>query len=87
MTYKLEFYPKVEKQLIKINKPERKKIFEKILLLKRNPFPKNSRKLIHSNGYYRLRIGNYRAVYRVDDKIYLISVVSVKHRSDVYKNL
>jgi mRNA interferase RelE/StbE len=84
--YELVYYGKAEKQLAGINKNEARVIFGKISELKANPRPQMALKL---KGYdcYRLRIGDYRAIYKIIDKNKQIIVLAIKHRSEAYKNL
>ncbi|PZO18982.1 MAG: hypothetical protein DCF25_09055 [Leptolyngbya foveolarum] len=37
--------------------------------------------------YFRIRVGNYRVVYSANDKVLMVVVIRVGHRSEVYKNL
>lgn len=83
--YKLIYYGKTEKQFAKINKKELKVIIRKTGALKTDPRPVNALKLINSADYYRLRVGDYRVVYRINDKNKEIYIVAVKHRSEAYK--
>ena len=79
------YYGKTEKQLCRINNKELKTIAIKISALKTNPRPANAIKLINSADYYRLRIGDCRAIYQINDKEKEIYIVAVNHRSEVYK--
>ena len=45
------------------------RIISKIELLAKNPRPRGSRKLSGGNDEWRIRVGNYRAIYTIDDKI------------------
>ena len=47
--------------------------------------PGGVRKLRSSTNLWRLRVGDYRVVYSVDDDRRLIDVVAVRHRSDAYR--
>jgi len=84
--YKVLYYSRAEKELSKINKKEAKIIYEKISRLKFDPHPQMS---IKSKGhdYYRLRIGNYRAIYEIDETSIRVLVITIKHRSEAYLNL
>jgi mRNA interferase RelE/StbE len=55
--------------------------------LKKNPQGIGVKKLVGMENLYRLRVGDYRVVYTLDDTILLILVVKIAHRKDVYKNL
>ena len=62
------------------------KIARCILGLAENPRPKNSKKLkASSSNLWRIRIGDYRVVYTIDDKIEIVDVQKVGHRKDIYK--
>lgn len=61
------------------------KIGLEIQKLARDPFPINSKKLQFRNSTYRIRVGDYRAIYELDTKNSQIGVVKIRHRKDVYK--
>ena len=51
-----------------------------------NPRPPGSKKLKGSSEYlWRIRIGDYRVIYLIDDKIKIINVRRVAHRRDIYR--
>ena len=56
----------------------------KIEELKYNPYPANSKKLKESIGY-RLRVGDYRILYTVDNIIQIIEIYKIGHRKNIYK--
>ena len=56
----------------------------KIEELKYNPFPINSKKLKEGLGY-RLRVGDYRILYTVDNVVQIIEIYKIGHRKDVYR--
>ncbi len=60
------------------------KIKKKILILSANPRPFGAIKLTQEEGY-RLRIGDYRILYRIDDKLKEVIIYRVKHRKEVYR--
>lgn len=39
------------------------------------------------NGYRRLRVGDYRIVYRIDKAANTVTIIAIKHRKDVYRDL
>jgi mRNA interferase RelE/StbE len=63
------------------------RIFRKIQLLRTDPLPENSRKLSGSSGLFRLRVGHYRVLYGVDKVSGIITILSVLHRKEAYRNL
>ncbi|MBT3207933.1 MAG: type II toxin-antitoxin system RelE/ParE family toxin [Bacteroidetes bacterium] len=51
-----------------------------------DPFPVNKcKKLKGTEKSYRLRVGNYRVIYEVENLIKVVTVYHVRHRKDVYK--
>lgn len=63
---------------------------ERIILksesLAENPYPSGVKKLKGSEDiFWRVRVGNYRVIYSVDDEIKIIDIRKVGHRKDIYK--
>ena len=61
------------------------RIHAKILDLRDDPRPHGSRKLSGNLEGWRVRVGDYRILYQVDDTVETIAVVRVRHRRDVYR--
>jgi mRNA interferase RelE/StbE len=55
--------------------------------LARDPFPRGTVKLIGAENLYRIRVGNYRIIYSVDNPAKLIFVHYVRHRREAYRDL
>lgn len=56
-----------------------------ILKLSEQPRPKGSRKINPlSSNLWRIRIGDYRVVYSIDDMVRIVDVKKVGHRKDIY---
>ena len=85
MIYQIEFTRIAYKGLEAIVSADRVRIGKKIDALSRNPRPKGCRKLEGEDGLYRVRIGDYRVVYLVEDARLVILVVHIGHRRDVYR--
>ena len=60
------------------------RLCEAIRRLAKNPRPFGSQKLTDDGGY-RIRIGDYRILYRIDDKGKKVFVYKIRHRREVYK--
>jgi mRNA interferase RelE/StbE len=84
LEYTVKIIPKAEKEFLKLAKIERNKIRKKILSLAENPKPFGSQKLKETD-YFRIRIGDYRIIYSIDDELRLVKVLSIAHRKDVYR--
>lgn len=74
----------VIKQLALIHSTDYKKIRTAINALADNPQPYGYLKL-KGRDAYRIRVGNYRVIYEVEDKILKIFIITVAHRKDVYE--
>ena len=82
--YRIQVKKTAEKELGKIPKKELLKILEKIEGLSDNPHPAESMKLSNQDKY-RVRVGNYRILYRVEDNILTVFVIKIGHRKDIYR--
>ncbi len=83
--YKIEWRKSAVKEFEKLPKKEKAALIEKILSLSTDPQPMNSVKLVGSDDSYRIRHGNFRVVYQIDDGVLVILIVRVAHRREVYK--
>ena len=82
--YKILIKKSVSKDLKKIPKKDIKRILNAIQGLANEPRPPQSKKL-SGQERYRLRQGNYRILYSIEDEELIICVVKVGNRRDVYK--
>jgi mRNA interferase RelE/StbE len=82
--YRIEFRPAALRELRKIDRSTQPRIHGAISLLAIDPRPPASRPLRGRDGY-RLRVGDYRVIYTIDDGVLLIVVVTLGHRRDVYE--
>jgi mRNA interferase RelE/StbE len=87
VSYKLIFKPSVEKDLRSLPQAVVKRVVGRIEALGESPFPHGSIKLAGAEELYRLRVGDYRIVYAVDQDLRQIVVCYVRHRRDVYRRL
>ncbi len=87
MTYRVELKPSVVESLAKIPLSDRKKIARKIDSLSENPRPRGVVKLAGEESLYRIRSGDYRIIYQIQDEQLLVLVVRVGQRGDVYRHL
>ncbi len=74
-----------EKQLESFPKQIANTITAKIDALATNPHPHGSIKLEGSEKEYRIRSGDYRIIYRIENALLIIEVIRIAHRRDVYK--
>ena len=82
--YKIQVKKSAEKELGKIPKKELLKILDKIKNLSDDPHPPGSIKLTNQKKY-RVRVGNYRVLYTIEDNILTIFIVKIGHRKHIYR--
>lgn len=82
-TYSFKFEKAAQKFLEKQDKQQRIRLYKAIYKL---PYGNDIKKL---KGYnlYRLRVGDYRIIYAIDNGIHLINIENIDNRGDVYKNI
>jgi len=86
-SYSLSFKNSVEKDLRKIPHESIPRIFEHIEKLSTDPFPYDTRKIAGAESLYRIRIGDYRIIYRVVHESREVIVFYIRHRSVAYRGL
>jgi mRNA interferase RelE/StbE len=82
--YKVYFKESVEKDFSTIPKKDLQKIIRRIETLSQDPRPQGHEKLTGQERY-RVRQGNYRIVYSIQDQELTVWVVKVGHRKEVYR--
>ena len=83
--YNVHLKKSAEKDLRRIEKSRVPRLIAAIEKLEENPRPQGCRKLVGSDNSYRIRIGDYRVVYLVEDAVCIVEVERVRHRKDVYR--
>ena len=84
--YRLIIKPSASKELQSItDKDTLLRLIERIKLLQVQPRPSESEKLAGRLSLYRVRQGNYRVIYSVDDQSHVVDIIKVGHRRDVYR--
>ena len=87
MTYSIEFRPSVLKSLKRLPKQDLVKIKNKIDSLSKNLPDPTTTKLKGNNPFHRIRAGNYRIIYEINNNKLVVLVVKIGHRKDIYKRL
>ena len=87
LRYKIEVKKPAAKNLKKIPKGDRKHIIDKIDSLAENPPSLDTTKMKGNNPFYKVRVGDYRIVYEIQEDVLLILIVKVGHRKDIYRNI
>ncbi|MEK6645952.1 MAG: type II toxin-antitoxin system RelE/ParE family toxin [Candidatus Firestonebacteria bacterium] len=74
-----------QKDIRHLDKPLIKVIINKIKNLSENTRPQGTLKLSGEENRWRLRIGDYRILYEIDDKAHIVTIYRVRHRKEVYR--
>jgi len=83
--YEITFAKSARKELERLSEPLLTRIIGRIERLGGNSRPVGCKKLVGAEDLWRIRIGDYRVVYSVDDARRLIDISAVRHRSDAYR--
>jgi len=87
MRYRVEIKATARKQIAGLPKRDQRRVVAAISDLADAPRPDGVRKISGADDAYRIRVGDYRVVYQVLDRILIVYVVRVGHRKDVYRGL
>lgn len=84
MNYSLVIVPSARKELLALPKTIIARIDKSINNLSHTPRPHNSVKLRGVDSY-RIRVGDYRIIYDINNKLYQIIILAVGHRKEIYR--
>ena len=85
MLYRVALSKPAVHQFGKLDKPVQARLKPRIDALAQNPRPQGVKKLAGEEELYRLRVGDYRIVYQIQDKVLLVLVVKVGQRKEIYR--
>ena len=83
--YRLEVKEKAVKELSRVRPDIGMRLLQTMEYLASDPRPRQSHKLSGSENSYRLRVGDYRVLYQVDDDARLVTIFKVGHRREAYR--
>lgn len=81
----IAFHPDVYKQLQQLPRQAFSTALNAIIALAHTPRPPGVKKLVGSRSDWRIRIGEYRILYEIDDTAQTVTVMRVEHRRDAYR--
>lgn len=84
MSYRIQVAPRALRQLRKLDPVARRRTQAAIELLAVEPRPRAATKLVGGGGEWRVRTGDYRVVYEIQDEVLLVLVVAIGHRREIY---
>lgn len=85
--YQIEFTKSAKKEFDKLPESAQDKVLEAVKLLSVNPYSDllQVKKMRGADFLYRLRVGDYRIIYEVQNKKLIIIIIKIGHRRDVYR--
>jgi mRNA interferase RelE/StbE len=83
VNYEVHIIRSVEKEMNRLPAAVHARLSRRILSLEDNPRPRGLKKL-SGREEYRLRVGDYRILYIVDDRKHIVTIFAVGHRREVY---
>ena len=83
--YRVEFAPSAARALGRLDRPEQRRLARRIDALAGEPRERGAEKLHGTDNRYRVRVGDFRIVYEIEDALLVVVVVRVGHRRDVYR--
>jgi mRNA interferase RelE/StbE len=85
MPYIVKVADRAKKSLCQLERSAQERIAAALLELKDIPRPLGCKKLKASDDY-RIRVGDYRIIYRIYDDVLVVVVIRIAHRKDAYRN-
>lgn len=85
MTYRITLAPSAGRQLGKLDPQARRRIQAALELLATEPRPPAATRLVGGSGEWRVRTGDYRIIYEIEDDQLLVLVLRVGHRREIYR--
>lgn len=87
MDFSVFVAPRAERQIKSLPKLDGIRVARKLQNLASDPRPIGSEKLSQAPCFRRIKVGNYRIIYQVDDGQSVVAIVLVRHRKDAYRDL
>lgn len=84
MRYRIEWRPRARKAFLALDKPVRRRIGEAVDALGADPRPAAAKMITGAHGVLRIRVGDYRVVYTIDEGELIVLVLDAGHRSEIY---
>lgn len=85
MRYRIEVTKAAERDLRALPADILKRVDKRILALAENPRPDGVKKLAGADDLYRVRVGDYRIIYEIQDRAIVVTIIRVRHRGEVYR--
>ncbi|MGA7744220.1 MAG: type II toxin-antitoxin system RelE/ParE family toxin [Polyangia bacterium] len=84
--YSVQLAPSAERDLSALDKPVQRRVAARIDALAENPRPAGVTKLQGEANAWRIRVGDYRILYTIEDRRLVVLVIKIGHRREVYRS-
>ena len=84
MSYRILILPRAQRDLAAASSPQFETLETKLLALGEDPRPPGCQKLSKREGW-RIRVGDYRIIYEIDDAQKFVTILRVGHRREIYR--
>jgi len=85
VSYAIEYTASARRDLRSLDRQIQQRVADKIEDLAENPFPPSVKKFQGEANHWRIRVGDYRIVYRIDSQRVVVVIVRVAHRREAYR--
>ena len=82
--YRVTLKSSAEKEFIRLSETISDRIFSRIKALSTVPRPQDCKKLRGGQDAWRIRVGDYRIIYTIDDKEKKVKITRIAHRREAY---
>jgi mRNA interferase RelE/StbE len=86
MPYAIEIEPRAQRQIRALPRDVQRRLTDALAQLAEQPRPPDARRLAGHDRIYRIRVGAYRILYEIEDRIRIVLVIEVGHRREVYEH-
>jgi mRNA interferase RelE/StbE len=83
--YRVEVSKPAGKQIAGLDRTAQNRIIDRLTALGDNPRPAGSKKMAGPEAFWRIRVGDYRVIYSIEDARLVVLVIKIGHRREVYR--
>lgn len=87
MAYEVRLKPSAATKLRKLPREAQQRVAKRLDGLGADPRPPGCERLAGLGSLYRVRVGDYRIVYEIQDDVLVVLVITIGHRREVYRGL
>jgi mRNA interferase RelE/StbE len=87
MSYRVIVKPSAQKDVARLPRAVQRRVLDGLARIEANPRAPGSAKLAGAKAAYRVRVGDWRIVYEIDDGRRIVYVTIIAHRREVYRGL